>query len=70
MYSKLCHHKFEFDIFFVPLISKYRLLQDRTSLSPPLILAWTRFFSQPWAQRIEESISDCTYHCIITDDKE
>ncbi|EFO21676.2 fucosyl transferase, variant [Loa loa] len=43
---------------------------DRTSLSPPLILAWTRFFSHPWAQRIKHDVSNCGYNCTITDDKE
>ncbi|CAG9531463.1 unnamed protein product [Cercopithifilaria johnstoni] len=42
----------------------------RTSLQPPLILTWTKFFSHPWAQRINQDLNECAYHCIITDNKE
>ncbi|MCP9259735.1 Fucosyl transferase [Dirofilaria immitis] len=42
--------------------------KDRTSLSPPLILTWTTYFSDPWDRNIKQSLNDCAYHCIITDD--
>ncbi|VIO98155.1 Uncharacterized protein BM_BM10026 [Brugia malayi] len=43
---------------------------DHTSLASPLIVTWTKFFSQPWAQHFEANVGGCAYHCIITDDKE
>ncbi|KAL3985159.1 Glycosyltransferase 10 (fucosyltransferase) family protein [Acanthocheilonema viteae] len=44
---------------------------DRTSLQPiPLILTWTTFFNYPWVQRIKQSLNDCPYHCMITDDRD
>ncbi|VDN91712.1 unnamed protein product [Brugia pahangi] len=49
----------------------YAIKLDHTSLTtPPLILTWTKFFSQSWAQRIKNDTNDCSYQCIITDDKE
>ncbi|VDK89295.1 unnamed protein product [Litomosoides sigmodontis] len=56
--------------FVIVQFKKQKTEGDRTPLRQPLILTWTQFFSQSWAQRIQQELNSCAYHCAVTDDKE